>query len=356
MIGGVEPGYWGYRAIYNQEHGYIPLLFITYTIISTIYIGYNLLESHRRYGIINTAQTRYVIIGCMLSLSTVIAVEILRMKNIFLAPLSDIFFLPLALCVAYAMLRYRFMRIAPELEKKAETKPRYNLKKGNTYIIKEEKSEKSLEVFIDSLTHGHRGLCITRTKPEKLKKKYNLHKTPIIWMTDIKSTEETINPTDIDSLYNLLTDFIEKYDGSIILIKRLGYLINRNGYDRILEFIQSLNDKITSSNCILLLSLNPLILDTKQLKMLEEETKDLFEFKEVRTLPEHLHNLLEYIYKQNLTRKPVAFKDISQKFSISKTTTGQRIHELEEKRLVEVRREGRYKMLMITEEGRKIFE
>jgi|GEM_PF-2324719 len=355
MVSEVELGYWGYRAIFNREYTHVITLFITYMAVSSFYVVYNLLESYKTYGVANTSQIKCVIIGCLLSLSTIIIVETLRMVNIFLVPMSDIFFLPLALCVAYAMIRYKFMSIVPEFENEAETESIYQLKNGNSYIIKEGRPKKSIDVFVDSLTHGRRGLCITRMKPEKLKRIYNLHKTPIIWMTDIESAEESIEPTDIDGLYALLLDFIEKFDGSIILIKRLDYLITRNGYDRILKFIQSLNDKIASSNCTLLLSLNPFVLDNRQLELLEQEFINLFEFKEVKMLPEHLHNLLEYIYRQNITRKPVAFKNISEKFSISKTTTGQRIHELEQKGLVEVRKEGRYKMLIVTEDGRKIF-
>ena len=54
---------------------------------------------------------------------------------------------------------------------------------GTTYIIAEEKPQKSLELFSELVRHGMDGLCLSRYNPETLSERYNVPADTVIWLT-----------------------------------------------------------------------------------------------------------------------------------------------------------------------------
>lgn len=101
--------------------------------------------------------------------------------------------------------------VKPEVEKRLKSKKRYRLKPGYSYLVEEPKSEKAFDIFVDAVMHGIRGLCITRTRPDWIREKYELIKTPVLWMTQIKAdSSETVDPTELEQLLDLIEKFVTK--------------------------------------------------------------------------------------------------------------------------------------------------
>lgn len=163
------------------------------------------------------------------------------------------------------------IKIIPRSEETSETKLRYKLRKGNSYLILEENPVKSNEIFFDMVTHNTSGLYITRAPPQHIREKYGLEKTPILWLSQVKDYEDHIDPTDIVKLSFVIKEFIRKVVGSVVLIDGIEYLISQNSYEEILHFIQSLDDSIALSESYLILPIDPSTLNDKQLHMFKRE-------------------------------------------------------------------------------------
>jgi len=168
-------------------------------------------------------------------------------------------------------LKYRFVPITPVTEKKSEEGAKYMLEKGHTYLIYEEKPFKSTEIFIDLVTHGFQGLYITRTNPREVRQRYNLKKTPILWLTDAKGYEKRIEPFHIMELGYTVGEFTKKTRNGVILLDGLEYLIVHNDYKSVLKLIHLLEDFVSLGNSILIIPVDPAALDDRELHLLKRE-------------------------------------------------------------------------------------
>lgn len=171
---------------------------------------------------------------------------------------------------------YKFVPVTPVAEKEGEkTVLREVLKVGHSYLLQEDNSEKSTEVFVTLVTHGAQGLYVTRRYPKDVKDTYNLKVTPVIWLTHEKTEEGHINPTDIVELSHTIKEFIKKTADGVVLIDGLEYLITQNDYKDILKFIQSLCDSIAVSNSRLIIPIDPASLTEQQFHLLKRDMKIL---------------------------------------------------------------------------------
>ena len=138
-----------------------------------------------------------------------------------------------------------------------------------TYLIKEDKSDRSYAMFVEALDKGMKGYCITRDYPLKIRSKFNLGETPIVWLTNI-GKENSLRPKDLEKLSFSLEQFLSN-QGGVILLDGLEFLITNNNFLTVLRFIQSLRDQVAINHSILLLAMNPSTLDPHELNLLEKE-------------------------------------------------------------------------------------
>jgi predicted hydrocarbon binding protein len=159
--------------------------------------------------------------------------------------------------------------IAPEAEG-AEGEVENDLDICTGYLVKEEVPDRSYEIFKDWVTHGHQGLCITRDFPAKIRKRYGLEKTPIIWLST-SETENTVPPQNLSALFYHIENFLKKSQNGILLLSGLEYLITHNTNQSVLKFIQLLNEQIAIKEAVLIVPISPLTMEEKDLKLFERE-------------------------------------------------------------------------------------
>ncbi len=147
---------------------------------------------------------------------------------------------------------------------------------GTTYVIEEEKPAKSLEIFSELVSHGMDGLCISRYNPETLNERYNVPVETVIWLTQKSEPGyRTVDPTNFPRLSSMISDFLEKANYPLVLLEGLGYLITQSNYETVLRFMQSQRDEIALKSAILMVHIDPLSLDTKELHRMESELEPL---------------------------------------------------------------------------------
>lgn len=138
------------------------------------------------------------------------------------------------------------------------------------YIIVERKSVKSFEVFCDLVTHGVPGFVISRDHPNKIRRKYKLVRTPIMWLSRSR-TENSITPSDLPKMNHIIRNFTEKSEETVILLDGLEYLITQIGFDVVVKYLQELKDLVVLNNSRLIIPLHRDTLSDREYSVLEKE-------------------------------------------------------------------------------------
>ena len=145
-----------------------------------------------------------------------------------------------------------------------------DLERSFSYLVEEDKPDTSYSLFINALRKGMKGYCITRNYPAKIRSKFDLKDTPVIWLSNV-GRESTIRPKDLEKLSLSLEQFLSQPGGGIVLLDGLEYLITNNNFITVLRLIQSLRDQVAINQSILLMAVNRSTLETHQLNLLERE-------------------------------------------------------------------------------------
>jgi isoleucyl-tRNA synthetase len=160
------------------------------------------------------------------------------------------------------------MPVAPAEAKKPS--PITELERSFSYLVEEDKPETSYSLFVNAMSKGMKGYCITRNYPAKIRSKFDLGDTPVIWLSNV-GRESTIRPKDLEKLSLTLEQFLSQAGGGIVLLDGLEYLITNNNFITVLRLIQSLRDQVAINQSILLMAVNRSTLESHQLNLLERE-------------------------------------------------------------------------------------
>lgn len=148
----------------------------------------------------------------------------------------------------------------------------YRFGKGTIYFIDTQKINYHLDIFADRVRKSTAGLCISRQCPQLIRDRHQLGKIPILWLSNVDSGEETvIKPSQITSLMTVVTEFIRNSNNGTIILDGMEYLIARNSFEKMLNFVQYLNDRIMVSDCSAMFCVDSKTLNEKQLHLLLSE-------------------------------------------------------------------------------------
>lgn len=128
------------------------------------------------------------------------------------------------------------------------TKPKYDLKPGSTYFVKD-----GYELFLDAVKCGACGIVASTMHPQQVKEKYDLITTPIVWISD-EAAEMGVKPADIKRLSILLMNFMKKIGNAMVLLDGMDMLLTLNGFENTQWFIKILNSTAQMTNSRLIIS------------------------------------------------------------------------------------------------------
>ncbi len=144
------------------------------------------------------------------------------------------------------------------------------LKWGGTHLIKSETTDEHYRLIEQALARGHPAICFTRDFPKKLRDQFNFGEAKVYWLSNI-GKKETIRPKNLEKLSLSIEQFLAKDEHGVILLSGIEYLITNNNFITVLRLIQSMRDQVAVANSILILPVNPSVLEKSQLKLLERE-------------------------------------------------------------------------------------
>jgi len=175
--------------------------------------------------------------------------------------------------IAYAIRDRRFLQdlLIPIPEAHLKTKKTYDLPRGYSYLVEERTPSLCFDVFKDLVTHGNQGLCITRTMPEKVRSRHGLEKTPIIWLTRVANSQDTVRPYPVGKISETVQIFISAGKNTVVLLDGVEYLIMHNDFKTVLTSLQDLNEYIAQNDSILILPVDAEAMEPKQFALLRRE-------------------------------------------------------------------------------------
>jgi hypothetical protein len=190
----------------------------------------------------------------------------------------------------YKILKKRDKISPPDMIVSKTLTPKYQLMYGSSYLIIEDGSgdgvKQGFKILRANLQKGASAIIVTRTYPDKIKKRYKLENVPMLWLSrtegrtgkDKKQSDldfKVIEPTKLGALLEEIKEFIHKMDDTIVIFDGLEYLTVHNEFSRVLKFLHGLEDEIALHRSRLIVAINPKALDDKNRVLIEKEFKIL---------------------------------------------------------------------------------
>ncbi len=241
--------------------------------------------------------------------------------------------------------------ITDQKEMEIEMKKRlmkFNVDNGNIYLIKEVSSSLSLEVFVDLLNVQFEGIVMSRKTYKDFQKAMEGDYAHY-WLAE-RTGHNSIFPSK-DEILAFASQLPKR---KVVLLDRLDYIISKIGYSETLSMVQSLREIAYYSDHIILFTIDPNVLDERQLAMLNNETKEVFPFQKA-WLPEDLLEVLKFVYNENKMGNKPSHTRVSRMIGISKPTAGKRIRQLVDSGFLIESLKGKSKILELSPDGKRLF-
>ena len=228
------------------------------------------------------------------------------------------------------------------------------LLKGGSYLISDKDNKSALDLFAALSISDYEGLFVTRANPEIIKDMSLLRENQVVLLSQ-KNLGKFENISDLDALITKIEKFGMNNRNSVILLDGVHYLLTRYSFEKFIEALYQIREMVANTNSILLLRIDPLLLDVRQMAVLENELQSLPSRKiDDVEIGDELYAILEFICTQNQNNTEVSFKKVSKEFSIVSKTTANRLRMMENKELIFIKKRGRLKTLHVSQKGKTL--
>ncbi|NQU78881.1 DUF835 domain-containing protein [Candidatus Woesearchaeota archaeon] len=270
---GIELWSYSYGAVYNYFFVWFQALPFLYAFMHFVFRYF--------YGQRNDKkkQMLYLLVGSAFPIMIGIPTGVLLpFFDIYLPPHNNLLSLVMSVFIAIGIIKYKFLTIQPigehivpgrKLEHKLAQK--YLLQTGKSYFITHERSSDiAHKVMLTHLYRNRYGLIITARNPTSVRQDYGIETTPIVWLTDTDTQQLSVDPIDIQQLYETIHMFVRKVPNAIVLIDGLDYLIQHNNFEKILHFITQIRLVVVQNGACLIITKGSAVLTHKQERMINQ--------------------------------------------------------------------------------------
>ncbi|MDY6964808.1 MAG: DUF835 domain-containing protein [Halobacteriota archaeon] len=163
-----------------------------------------------------------------------------------------------------------------EEEEEIKEDMKFELDRGLCHFLDNDDYSRGFDIFIDYVKHRRHGLCISRQSPIKVRTKYKLERTPIIWLTKAETSEEKcISPDDLTKLDSTIKNFVKEAEDGIVLLEGLEYLCIHNNFNSVIKFINSLTDALALSSSRLIVLVDSKAFEDKDFHILKRDLEPI---------------------------------------------------------------------------------
>jgi hypothetical protein len=117
-------------------------------------------------------------------------------------------------------------------------------------------SAEPLSHFLEATGAGHRGLCITREFPDRLKAYVGTRDVNVVWLTNI-GRGTTIKPTDLGGVVTLIQTALREQQVTAIFLEGIEYLVRLHTADRIVAVLLEIDAEARPKDVRLWIPVHP---------------------------------------------------------------------------------------------------
>jgi hypothetical protein len=148
----------------------------------------------------------------------------------------------------------------------------FPVEKGFIYLVKEKRPNISFAMFTEATNHGAKGMLVAREHPNRLKQMHEFEAAKILWLTRRVGVDH-IDPTELSLLNLEITKFVQGMPKSVVLLEGLEYIITQNDFETVLRFVNHLHDFVLAHDCAVIIIIDPRVLSTRELALLERSAR-----------------------------------------------------------------------------------
>ncbi len=264
VVDGIASGPLGYDATVGVAY---PLLAVIYTVqifasLIVLLITYRTSEIQiirKRSKILLMGVAVPVIVGSVTETFLPILIDIPTRLGI-----GSIYTVIMGIFAAYAIMKYKLLVIEPTVEEFRPSKIEFVVQVGHNNLVESGDSSYAYNAF-RNIVSDTPGLCITTTYPEKIREKYGLEKTPILWISKTSLGETTFKPADLNfEVSQTATKFMRDNPRTTVLLDDSEYLTEVASFDDVIRFVKILTDVGSASNSTVIVPVNPSALNERE--------------------------------------------------------------------------------------------
>jgi len=235
-------------------------------------------------------------------------------------------------------------QVESEMKKKLMN---FRINDGSLYLVKEPTPSMSIEAFKDLIRVGYNGFIVSRIPKNELETSIE-SSFEHLWLAS--KTKKYFEPF-ITEIEHLIENLPKR---TATLVQGLEYLVHENGFEQTLSFVHKLREIAYLKSQVIILSIDPITLKNRELKLFEKEGKELEVMKKAN-MPDDLLEVLQFVYKQNIFGVKPSHINIQEELRVSKPTVWKRVKKLKALGYLTDVKNGRKKVLELTEKSRHLF-
>jgi len=272
---GIETFYWGFApSLTFPVRLYVVYFFICLFAALSLFI--NAYQNPR--SDIEKNQVRWLLCGSALIIIYNLASAVILLLNVYPGPELNNVLVTVALALySVGIIRYKLFVlppisrfIVPVPEAQLKTKLKHRLKEGRSYLIK--KPEQGPEIFKEQVTHDVPGLWITTLHPDKIRKKYMLTRTPILYLASEGVRGEVVASLDKpDKAIDRICSYVlAERLRPIVFLDCFRELVVNNGFEKAINTLKKMSELCARNKSNLLVQIDPTEFSKEQLAAIEK--------------------------------------------------------------------------------------
>lgn len=149
--------------------------------------------------------------------------------------------------LAFSIAWYRYLVIEPVTEPRSGAAAAHPVAPGLNTIVLEPGRSAGMGAFRE-LVSASPGLCVTGLPPTRVKERFGLERTPVVWVTNAAAEGHTVRPNgmDFELLHTILT-FLKENPGSVLALDDVDYLASVNGFDAVARFLKRVSNQASAA-------------------------------------------------------------------------------------------------------------
>jgi CheY-like chemotaxis protein len=159
------------------------------------------------------------------------------------------------------------------VKKEMEKPPPPPIEHSGLFLVEEVDADKGVDTFKALLANDYTGMAFSRKHPDILKKMVGEEDLSVVWFTSTPVKEyPCISPINIQKMLIMVQSAISNNEKSVILVWGFEYVLTNINFNRALNLLQVLNDRVmTAKDCILIFSMDLEILGERERKLVSRE-------------------------------------------------------------------------------------